>query len=118
MIIFGRLYILKGLFNSEFQEKVDEYHRLQEIALASRDNSKPNEIKKSADETPSFLVRFRNCLNSHVIINKWILNIFKDPNTLDGKSKELKKNYERLHRIALNSHPRDFEEPKVDGKLI
>jgi hypothetical protein len=27
----------------------------------------------------------------------------------------VKENYERLHRLALNSHPRDFEEPKVDG---
>jgi len=39
----------------------------------------------------------------------------QDPNTLDGKSKELKQNYDRLHRIALNSHPQDFEEPKVHG---
>ncbi len=37
---------------------------------------------------------------------------------MDGKSKELKKNYERLHRIALNSHPKDFDEPKVDGKFF
>ena len=35
----------------------------------------------------------------------------------DGKSKHIKDNYDRLHRIALNSNPKDFEEPKVDGKL-
>jgi len=34
---------------------------------------------------------------------------------LDGKSKEIKQNYERLHRLALNSHPKEFNEPKVEG---
>ena len=38
-------------------------------------------------------------------------------NELDGKvSKDIKKNYERLHRLATNTHPiREFEEPKVNG---
>ena len=37
-------------------------------------------------------------------------------NELDGKvAKNLKKSYERLHRLATNTHEREFEEPKVNG---
>ena len=51
-----------------------------------------------------------NCANLH---NRFLYILFQD-----GKSKSIKDNYDRLHRIALNSHPRDFEEPKVDGNNI
>ena len=36
-------------------------------------------------------------------------------NTLDGKAKALKDDYERLHRLSTNSQPTEFVEPKVRG---
>lgn len=37
-----------------------------------------------------------------------------NPNSLDGKAKALKEDYERLHRLSTNSQPfSEFSEPKV-----
>ena len=39
-----------------------------------------------------------------------------DENTLNGKAKDLKNDFDRLHRMATNTHPVEFTEPKVKGK--
>ena len=41
----------------------------------------------------------------------------KHDNELDGRAREVKNNYERLHRLATNSHPKEFEEPKAQGEI-
>ncbi len=38
-----------------------------------------------------------------------------DMNSLSGKSKALKDDYDRLHRLSVNSVPTEFSEPKVRG---
>ena len=39
-----------------------------------------------------------------------------DENTLNGKAKDLKNDFDRLHRMATNTHPVEFTEPKVKGE--
>ena len=41
-----------------------------------------------------------------------------DENTLNGKAKDLKNDFDRLHRMATNTHPVEFTEPKVKGEKI
>ncbi len=38
-----------------------------------------------------------------------------NPNHLDNTAEEVKKNYERLHRLATNTHAKEFEEDQVQG---
>ena len=101
------LMLLKKEFQHH-QQKVEEYHRLKEMAAATNTldgNRRSNELHlddedygedETEDET-----RARKALN----------------NEIDSKvSKDIKKNYDRLHRLATNTQPlRDFEEPKVNG---
>ena len=75
------------------QRKVEEYHSLLE--LADKDSSHYNEIKKQI-EMDEFDLR--------------------DSNEISKKGKDLKSNYDRLHRLATNQgEEREFEEPKVSG---
>ena len=36
-------------------------------------------------------------------------------NELEGKKKAVKESYERLHRLATNTHQKEFSESKVEG---
>ena len=42
-------------------------------------------------------------------------SVHEGHNELRGKAKELKKEYQRLHRLATNAHPTDFEDEKVQS---
>lgn len=79
---------------SHHQRKVDEYHALLEIA-GEDDHKRFNQIQRELDEE--------------------VFDI-RDTNEYHRKGKELKKDYERLHRLATNQ-PVDkmFSEPKVAG---
>ena len=95
------LMLLKKEFQHH-QDKVDDYHRLKEMANTNdRDGNRLNNDIHLDDDYDMEEAKARKTLN----------------NELDGKvSKDIKKNYERLHRIATNTHPiREFEEPKVNG---
>ena len=97
------LMLLKKEFQHH-QEKVDEYHRLKEMVSAGNSvdgNRRSNELHLDDDDYDHEEIKARDTLN----------------NEIDGKvAKDIKKNYERLHRIATNTHPmREFEEPKVNG---
>ena len=53
-------------------------------------------------------------------MGKFLINLGEDDlkvdhNTLDGKAKALKEDYDRLHRLATNANPTEFVEPKVRG---
>jgi len=75
------------------QRKVDEYHRLLELADKSSDDY--NEIKKKIEREEFDL---------------------RDTNEISKKGKDLKTNYDRLHRLATNqAEDNQFEEPKVAG---
>jgi len=75
------------------QRKVDEYHSLLE--LADKDSDRYNEIKKN--------------------IEKEEFNL-RDSNEISKKGKDLKSDYDRLHRLATNQGEEgEFEEPKVAG---
>ena len=75
------------------QRKVDEYHRLLELTDKSSDNY--NEIKKKIEREEFDL---------------------RDSNEISNKGKDLKTNYDRLHRLATNqAEESQFEEPKVAG---
>ena len=75
------------------QRKVDEYHRLLELADKSSDDY--NEIKKKIEREEFDL---------------------RDTNESSKKGKDLKTNYDRLHRLATNqAEDNQFEEPKVAG---
>ena len=94
------------LLKKEFQhheDKVDDYHRLKEMTESNTidGNRRSNELHIDEDYTEDEEASAREALN----------------NEIDGKvAKDIKKNYERLHRIATNTHPlREFEEPKVNG---
>ncbi len=39
-------------------------------------------------------------------------------NELDGKAKEIKDEYGRLHRMATNTQPKEFEEEKAQGGQV
>ena len=45
-------------------------------------------------------------MSNHIDLNDE--NTQFDENTLNGKSKSLKEDYDRLHRLATNSQPSDF----------
>ena len=45
-------------------------------------------------------------MSNHIDLNDE--NTQFDENTLTGKSKALKEDYDRLHRLATNSQPSDF----------
>ena len=93
------LMLLKKEFQHH-QEKVDEYHRLKEMAETNtiNGNRRSNEVHLNDDDYD------QDDTVKHL------------SNELDGKvAKGLKKNYERLHRLATNTQTREFEEPKVNG---
>jgi len=76
------------------QRKVDEYHSLLELA-GDRDSKRYNEIKKELKDE-EFDIR--------------------DTNEVTRKAKEMKNNYDRLHRLATNQgEENQFGEPKVAG---
>ena len=72
------------------QEKMDEYHKLLDMAdvLGKDGNIQSNHIHPSDDE------EFHK----------------RNDNALDGLAKEVKADYDRLHRIATNSNPKEFED--------
>ena len=75
------------------QRKVEEYQSLLE--LADKESSNYNEIKKQIEKDEFDL---------------------RDSNEISKKGKDLKTNYDRLHRLATNQgEEREFEEPKVAG---
>ena len=95
------LMLLKKEFQHH-QDKVDDYHRLKEMANSNdRGGNRLSNDLHLDDDYDQDEAKARKTLN----------------NELDGKvSKDIKKNYERLHRLATNTHPiREFEEPKVNG---
>jgi len=72
------------------QEKMDEYHKLLDVDdVMGRDgNIQSNHLHPSDDE------EFHK----------------RDDNALDGLAKEVKADYDRLHRIATNANPKEFED--------
>ena len=72
------------------QEKMDEYHKLLDMAdvLGKDGNIQSNHIHPSEDE------EFHK----------------RNDNALDGLAKEVKADYDRLHRIATNANPKEFED--------
>ena len=76
------------------QRKVDEYHALLEMA-GDRDSKRYNEIKVKLQQEE---LEVRNT------------------NELSQRGRDLKTNYDRLHRLATNrGEEAEFEEPKVAG---
>eukprot|EP00090_Calanus_glacialis_P042567 TRINITY_DN75476_c0_g1_i1.p1 TRINITY_DN75476_c0_g1~~TRINITY_DN75476_c0_g1_i1.p1 ORF type:complete len:337 (-),score=122.19 TRINITY_DN75476_c0_g1_i1:215-1225(-) len=76
------------------QRKVDEYNTLLEL-VGDRDSKRYNEIKKELKDE-EFDIR--------------------DTNEVTRKAKEMKQNYDRLHRLATNQgEEHQFGEPKVAG---
>merc|ERR1712117_476133 len=73
------------------QEKMDEYHKLLDMAdVMGRDgNAQSNHIHPSDDDE-----EFHK----------------RSDNALDGLAKEVKADYDRLHRIATNANPKEFED--------
>merc|ERR1712156_592134 len=85
------LILLKNEFQ-HYQEKLDEFHQLKQLSAGTIDgNLMSNHLTELDDEESE---KF-------------------DENTLDGKSKKIKQDYERLHRLATNTNPTEFSEPKV-----
>lgn len=85
------LILLKKEFQHH-QEKLDQFHQLKELQAKTKDG---------------------NLMSNHIDLNDESTQF--DENTLNGKSKALKEDYDRLHRLATNSQPSDFREPKVSG---
>jgi len=76
------------------QGKIDEYNALLELA-GDRDSKRFNEIRRELNEE-EFDIR--------------------DTNEITRKAKEMKQNYDRLHRLATNvGEEQQFGEPKVAG---
>ena len=76
------------------QRKVDEYNTLLEL-VGDRDSKRYNEIKKELKDE-EFDIR--------------------DTNEVTRKAKEMKQDYDRLHRLATNQgEEHQFGEPKVAG---
>jgi len=76
------------------QRKVDEYNSLLELA-GDKDSKRYNEIKRELKEEEFDL---------------------RDTNEITRKAKDLKGNYDRLHRLATNQGVEHmFKEPKVAG---
>ena len=78
------LILLKKEFQHH-QEKLDQFHQLKELQAKTKDG---------------------NLMSNHIDLNDE--NTQFDENTLNGKSKALKEDYDRLHRLATNSQPSDF----------
>ena len=78
------LILLKKEFQHH-QEKLDQFHQLKELQAKTKDG---------------------NLMSNHIDLNDE--NTQFDENTLTGKSKALKEDYDRLHRLATNSQPSDF----------
>ena len=72
------------------QDKMDEYHKLLDMTdVLGRDgNVQSNHVAPSGEE------EFHK----------------RDDNALDGLAKEVKADYDRLHRIATNQSPKEFED--------
>jgi len=94
------LMLLKKEFQHH-QDKVDDYHRLKEMSENNRDGNRLSNDLHLDDDYDQEEAKARKTLT----------------NELDGKiSKDIKKSYERLHRLATNTSPmKEFEEPKVNG---
>jgi len=85
------LILLKNEFQHH-QEKLDEFHQLKQLSAGTIDG---------------------NLMSNHLIELDDEESEKFDENTLDGKSKKIKQDYERLHRLATNTNPTEFSEPKV-----
>ena len=57
-------------------------------------------------------VRMTNILNDDTIDEEGEV---LGHNELEGKKKAVKESYERLHRLATNTHQKEFSESKVEG---
>ena len=99
------LLLLKNEFQHH-QDKVDEYHRLKEMAQTIDGDRQSNEIHLNDDdyEQDEAAKQMSNELNEKLA--KW------KSGKMEGG---IKKNYERLHRLATNTHIGEFEEPQVKG---
>ena len=86
------------------QDKVDEYNDLLEVAARLEEES--DRIKNRDENHIHFeaLEEDESGKNHH-------------KNELDGKAKEVKRNYDKLHRLATNTHAKEFQDEKVQGKL-
>jgi len=77
------------------QDKLDEYNRLLELAT-NTDSRRYNEIQKEVDKEDLWDIR--------------------DTNEIHKTAKEVKRGYDRLHKLATNQAGDDeFNEPKVNG---
>jgi len=92
------LILLKNEF-LHHQEKLDELHQLKQMAHTEDINMMSNNIE---------IQEIRQQILDEEDTGEKI-----DANTLDGKAKKLKQDYERLHRLATNTSPTEFSEPKV-----
>lgn len=86
------------------QEKVDEYNDLLEVAAKMEEE---NDRSKNREE---------NHLHFEALEEDEDESGKKHhKNELDGKAKEVKRNYDRLHRLATNAHAKEFQDEKVQG---
>lgn len=77
------------------QDKLDEYNQLLELAT-NTDSRRYNEIQKEVDKEDLWDIR--------------------DTNEIHKTAKEVKRGYDRLHKLAINQAGEDeFNEPKVNG---
>ncbi len=76
------------------QEKVDQYHKLLDLsdALGKDGNVMSNDLDEKTHR--------------------------RDDNTLDGLAKEVKSEYDRLHKLATNSNPKEFQDERVRSKSV
>lgn len=87
------LAVLKKEFQ-DHQEKLDQFHALKDLSSKELDG---------------------NRLSNHLHLLDDDDDLKLDANTLDGKAKDLKDDYARLHRLSTNTNPTEFIEPKVKG---
>ncbi len=82
------------------QDKVEQYNALLEVRAAlDKDDRRFNELNlNDDDEMDDDKEKKRHA------------------NELDGKAKEVKDNYDRLHRMATNMDAREFEDEKAQGE--
>ena len=93
------------------QRKVDEYHTLLEIA-GEDDHRRFNDIQRELDKEV-FDIRDTNEYHRWLTLPTWLHLILHGSSR---KGKEIKKDYDRLHRLATNQPTGEagpFIEPKV-----
>lgn len=82
------------------QEKVEQYHDLLEMReeLGADFNQRKNHIQLNDEDEEKKHQRHDN-----EVINN---------------ARSIKEDYHRLHRLATNTHPKEFEEEKVQGNIF